>query len=132
MDTKRPSGLRRLIGKSVIASAGILASPAEAAATSGVTQTPDSSLLGLEGEQKNYADGLKQLDPFDATCAAALAATSSDRNVRWVLARSLAAEFPLVGARLILEHLAADPEDDVRLAALHAIAVRRAHRHRAR
>jgi hypothetical protein len=124
MDTKRPSGLRRLIGNSVIASAGILAaSPAEAA-VGDMSRPADSSLIELDGEQKSYAVGLKQLDPFDATCAAALAATSLDPKVRWVLARSLSAEFPLVGAKFILEHLATDADDDVRLAARHAYAIR--------
>ena len=124
MDTKRPGGLRRLIGNSVIAGAGILAaSPAEAAVES-MSPAMDSSLIELDGDHKSYAVGLRQLDPFDATCAAALAATSPDRKVRWVLARSLSAEFPLVGARFILEHLATDADDDVRLAALHAYAIR--------
>jgi hypothetical protein len=67
---------------------------------------------------------LADMNPFDATRAASLAALAPEPAVRRALAQALASRFRLVGDDLILDQLATDRDVSVRQAAVHAVRTR--------
>src|SRR5262245_31645367 len=68
---------------------------------------------------------LQHSHPLDATRIAATDATATEAEVRRTIADALTWPFPLVGDALILDHLARDPDPEVRLAAARAAHARR-------
>src|SRR5687768_7491765 len=63
--------------------------------------------------------------PFDATIALVEAALSGEVAVRRATAEALIWDFPVLGAEVILEHLAADSSSVVRFAVARAVHARR-------
>ena len=71
-------------------------------------------------EGQAFAIALQKMPPLDATRALATAATDATPKVRLAVAEALAWPFTVVGDALALEHLAADDDPDVRIAAARA------------
>jgi hypothetical protein len=103
---------RRLLGKLIFTTAAAVPANAANAAPPG-----DGHALAIR---------LQQAHPLDATRIAATDATDATVEVRRALADALTWSFPLVGDALIIDHLAGDPDPEVRLAAARAAHARRA------
>lgn len=140
----RPRGaLRRLLRSLLFAGAGVAATPASAdvpqpgdaeADTDEVVLDVVDAALELAGDPPDPRAGghalaivLEHLAPLDATRTAATAALSSRPEVRCALGEALSWQFSLVGAGLVVEHLAKDPVPAVRVAAARAAHARRFH-----
>jgi hypothetical protein len=102
--------LRRLLGKLIFTTA------ATVPANSANAMPPDGHTLAIQ---------LQRAHPLDATRIAATDATAPEPITRRTLADALTWPFPLVGDALILDHLARDPDPEVRLAAARAAHARR-------
>jgi hypothetical protein len=134
--------LRRLLGKLLFAGIGVAAAPAAASEVADgdaeadtdevVTDVVDAA-LDLAGDPPDPVAGghmlailLEGMHPLDAIRTAATAALSPRVEVRRSLAEALSWVFPLATDGVILEHLARDPEVDVRIGAARAAHARRA------
>ncbi len=71
------------------------------------------------------AVALERMSPLAAVEVAATAATAARAEVRAAVAEALTWVFPLGCDDLVIDHLAADPSADVRLAAVRAASARR-------
>ena len=78
-----------------------------------------AALLG-----RGLAEALGELRPLAATHLATTWALADDPLRRLAIATALARTFPLVGDAAVIDHLARDPDPDVRAAATRAAAVR--------
>ena len=121
--------LRRLLAHSLIAGAGMMATPLDADATTvdqdAIDSSPEDDEAGLAETGAELALRLQQMSPFDATEVAAAAAFSTDVPLRLVLAEALVSKFELVGDDFVLDVLVRDPDPRVRATASRAAAVRR-------
>jgi hypothetical protein len=143
---RTPFRLRHRLARFLLASAGTIAaspSPVDAATVSGddLAATDDcdddddvavqealGSLVERAGEREapgRLGSLLADMNAFDATRTASLAALAPQTAVRRALARALASPFRLVGDDFVLDQLAADRDATVREAAARATAVRR-------
>lgn len=135
--SRRRGAFERLLGHFWFG-LGALSLPAapERAATCQVEDEHDEALAELLSIATDVADPalaghrlavvLDQIDPFEATRIAALGAISESPSVRRALAEALVWDFPLVGADMVLEHLASDRVGSVRAAVARAAHTRRA------
>jgi len=123
--------LRRLLAHSLIAGAGMMATPLDADATTidqdATDSSPDDEDAILAETGAELAHRLQQMRPFDATEVAAAAAFSSDAPMRLLLAEALVSPFALVGDDFVLDVLVRDVEPSVRATAARAAAVRKVH-----
>jgi hypothetical protein len=71
------------------------------------------------------AGALSALAPLEATHAACELALSSERRARLAIASALEHRFRLVGDDVVIEHLAADDDPEIRRAAARAAWIRR-------
>lgn len=83
-------------------------------------ETHDAALAA-----QRWWEALVGKSPFDATHALALAALSPDAAVRHVAAEALVSDVHVVGANLILDHLAGDQSALVRASVVRAARARR-------
>lgn len=75
---------------------------------------------------RGLAGALSEVTPLSATHLATTWALSEDPVRRMAIARALEWQFPLFGDAIIIEHLAADPDAEVRAAIVRAAWTRRA------
>jgi hypothetical protein len=129
--------MKRVLARFLLATC-TLGSAGPAAASESESRRPRSSDEELDDDTVEHAIGslvaterelagaylaslLDELEPFDATRAAALAALSPRADVRRALADALGARFHLVGDSFVLDHLRHDADPAVRAAALRAL-----------
>jgi hypothetical protein len=103
--------LRRLLGKLIFTTAAAV---------------PANAANAAETDGHALAIRLQHAHPLDATRIAATDATATTPETRRAIADALTWSFPLVGDALIIDHLAGDPDPEVRLAAARAAHARRA------
>lgn len=132
-------GLKRLLAQSLFASASVVAAPTPAIAASTEGRAPDVSTddrddaidrdgaIDVSDDAERIAAGgrrlaarLARMKPLDATELAVTAALDSTIEVRRTLAEALVVSFRLVGDDFMLDHLAHDPDVEVRDAAVRA------------
>lgn len=86
-----------------------------------VDERDAAALLG-----RNLAIALQRMEPIEATHITSAWALSPDPMRRIGVARALEWQFPLVGDRVVIDHLSRDPDPAIRVACARAAWVRRA------
>lgn len=131
--SRPPTKLRRLLTRSLAASAGLAAGPEPiTAAPMEERDMIDPCVENDDVEEDDLvaagagelATQLARMSPFEATRIAATAALSSQPATRRTIAEALVSSFRLVGDDFVLDHLERDPDIEVRDAALRARAAR--------